>query len=295
MLFRSQLQTSRRKGISFQGRGTPVLILLSVALSLTSSAPISIHIRNLGFGVLNAATEPLAVLGRGVAAVGGITTDVAALRSRLALTLQERDEAAASSARVASLEREITELQAILDLRSSIQFNTVAVQVIARDFDIGKRLIVVDRGARDGVSEGDVVIGAGGTLAGRVIAVSEGSSQVRLISDPQFSVTAEIASTGAIGLVRGHGANPLAFDDIDSLRDVPVGAEVTTSGIELSATIRSAFPRGLSIGRVVTVSDQTGAVIKSAELKPILELDAARTLLIILNYDGGLSVPSPAP
>jgi hypothetical protein len=36
-------------------------------------------------------------------------------------------------------------------------------------------------------------------------------------------------------------------------------------------------------------------VIKSAEVESILELDAARTLLVILNYQGGLPVPSVAP
>ena len=230
-------------------------------------------------------------MGRGLAVIGAAAEDVQALRTRLAVTLQERDEAAASAARVASLEREIIELQAILDLRSSISFSSVAVQVVARDFEIGKRLVVIDRGTRDGITEGDVVIGAGGTLAGRVISVTEGSAQLRLVSDPEFTVTAEIAATGAIGLLHGRGTNPLAFDDIDALRDVPVGAEVTTSGIELSSTIRSAFPRGLSIGRVVTVSDPSGAVIKSAEVKPLLELDSVRTLLVIVNYRGGLTAP----
>jgi cell shape-determining protein MreC len=115
------------------------------------------------------------------------------------------------------------------------------------------------------------------------------------VSDPGFTVTAEITTTGAIGLLHGRGANPLVFDDIDALRDVPVGSEVTTSGIELSSVIRSAFPRGLSIGRIVTVSDPSGAVVKSAEVKSILELDSARTLLVILNYRGGLIAPSSAP
>ena len=238
-------------------------------------------------GPLRFITEPLAAAGRGIAAIGAVAADVQELRERLALTIAERDEAVASASRVASLEREITELQAVLDLRSTIRFSSVAVQVVARDFGIGRRVVVIDRGARDGVQIGDVVIGAGNTLAGRVIEVSDASAQVRLMSDPEFSVTAEVASTGAIGLIRGRGANPLAFDDIDALRDVPIGAEVTTSGIELSQTLRSAFPRGLSIGRVVTLSDQAGTVIKSAEVESILELDAARTLLVILNYQGG--------
>jgi len=270
------------------------VVLTLIALVTSGSAP-SKALRDALAGPLRFVTEPLAGVGRGLATVGAVAADVQELRTRLALTIAERDEAVASASRVASLEREITELQAVLDLRSTIRFSSVAVQVVARDFEIGRRLVVIDRGARDGIQVGDVVIGAGNTLAGRVIEVSDVSAQVRLMSDPEFSVTAEIASTGAIGLIKGRGANPLAFEGIDSLREVPIGAEVTTSGIELSQTLRSAFPRGLSIGRVVTLSDQAGAVIKNAEVESILELDAARTLLVILNYRGGLPQPSVAP
>jgi len=271
------------------------MIGIALILLITSGSAPSKAVRDTLSGPLRFITEPLAAAGRGIAAIGAVAADVQELRERLALTIAERDEAVASASRVASLEREITELQAVLDLRSTIRFSSVAVQVVARDFEIGRRVVVIDRGARDGVQIGDVVIGAGNTLAGRVIEVSDANAQVRLVSDPEFSVTAEIASTGAIGLIRGRGANPLAFEDIDALRDVPIGAEVTTSGIELSQSLRSAFPRGLSIGRVVTLSDQAGTVIKSAEVESILELDAARTLLVILNYQGGLPVPSVAP
>ncbi|MEY2732009.1 MAG: hypothetical protein RLZZ588_734 [Chloroflexota bacterium] len=295
MLFRSRLRTGTRKEISLGGRSSTLLIGIALILLITSGSAPSRAVRDALSGPLRFVTEPLAAAGRGVAAIGAVAADVQALRERLALTIAERDEAVASASRVASLEREITELQAVLDLRSTIRFSSVAVQVVARDFEIGRRVVVIDRGSSDGIQVGDVVIGAGNTLAGRVIEVSDANAQVRLVSDPEFSVTAEIASTGAIGLIRGRGANPLAFDDIDALRDVPIGAEVTTSGIELSQTLRSAFPRGLSIGRVVTLSDQAGTVIKSAEVESILELDAARTLLVILNYQGGLPVPSVAP
>jgi rod shape-determining protein MreC len=295
VLFRSRLRTGARKEISIGGRLSTLLIVFTLIALVTSGSAPSKAVRDALAGPLRFATEPLAGIGRGLASVGAVAADVQELRARLALTIAERDEAVASASRVASLEREITELQAVLDLRSTIRFSSVAVQVVARDFDIGRRLVVIDRGARDGIQVGDVVIGAGNTLAGRVIEVSDASALVRLISDPEFSVTAEIASTGAIGLIKGRGANPLAFEDIDSLREVPIGAEVTTSGIELSQTLRSAFPRGLSIGRVVTLSDQAGTVIKNAEVESILELDAARTLLVILNYRGGLPLPSTAP
>jgi len=295
VLFRSRLRTGARKEISLGGRSSTLLVVLTLIALVTSGSAPSKAVRDALAEPLRLVTEPLAALGRGLATVGAVAADVQELRTRLAQTIAERDEAVASASRVESLEREITELQAVLDLRSTIRFSSVAVQVVARDFEIGRRLVVIDRGARDGIQVGDVVIGAGNTLAGRVIAVSDASAQVRLTSDPEFSVTAEIASTGAIGLIKGRGANPLAFEGIDSLREVPIGAEVTTSGIELSQTLRSAFPRGLSIGRVVTLSDQAGAVIKNAEVESILELDAARTLLVILNYRGGLPQPSVAP
>jgi rod shape-determining protein MreC len=295
VLFRSRLRTGARKEISLGGRSSTLLVGLTLIALVTSGSAPSKAVRDALAEPLRMVTEPLAALGRGLATVGAVAADVQELRTRLAQTIAERDEAVASASRVASLEREITELQAVLDLRSTIRFSSVAVQVVARDFEIGRRLVVIDRGARDSIQVGDVVIGAGNTLAGRVIEVSDASAQVRLISDPEFSVTAEIASTGAIGIIKGRGANPLAFEDIDSLREVPIGAEVTTSGIELSQTLRSAFPRGLSIGRVVTLSDQAGTVIKNAEVESILELDAARTLLVILNYRGGLPLPTSAP
>lgn len=295
MLFRSRLRTGARKEIPIGGRSSALLVGLTVIALITSGSAPSKAVRDALAQPLRLVTEPLAALGRGLATVGAVAADVQELRARLAKTIAERDEAVASASRVASLEREITELQAVLDLRSTIRFSSVAVQVVTRDFDIGRRLVVIDRGTRDGIQVGDVVIGAGNTLVGRVIEVGDASAQVRLMSDPEFSVTAEIASTGAIGIIRGRGASPLAFEGIDSLRDVPIGAEVTTSGIELSQTLRSAFPRGLSIGRVVTLSDQAGAVIKNSEVEATLELDAARTLLVILNYRGGLPPPSIAP
>ena len=74
-----------------------------------------------------------------------------------------------------------------------------------------------------------------------------------------------------------------------------VGAAVTTSGIELSPTLRSAFPRGLAIGSVVAVNSVASAVLQSADIEPTLDLDSVRTLLVILNYRGGLPDPNATP
>jgi rod shape-determining protein MreC len=245
--------------------------------------------------VVRSVSEPVAAVGRGFASVRDLFVDIRSLQARLTELLEEREQLVSEAARIASLEREVAELQATLDLRATTSFTTVAAQVVARDFAIDRRYIILDVGSVDGVKIGDVVIGAGASLAGRVVQVSEQSCQVRLLTDPEFSVTSEVAATGAIGQVRGRAANPLAFDDVDAQRQVLVGAEVTTSGIELSPTLRSAFPRGLSVGRVVAVNTVTSAVLQSADVEPTLDLDSVRTLLVILNYRGGLPDPSETP
>ena len=264
-----------------------VLAINGILFLLSGSEPV-LAVQGAAGQVVRAASEPVAAIGRGAASVRDLFVDIRSLQARLTAVLEERDQLASEAARIASLEREVAELQAALDLRATTSFATVAAQVVARDFAIDRRYVILDVGSADGVKVGDVVIGAGASLAGRVVQVSDQSCQVRLLTDPEFSVTSEVASTGAIGQVRGRAANPLAFDDVDAQRQVLVGAEITTSGIELSPTLRSAFPRGLSVGRVVAVNSVASAVLQSADVQPTLDLDSVRTLLVILNYRGGL-------
>lgn len=271
-----------------------VLAINGLLFLLSRSEPL-IAVQGAAGQVVRAVSEPVAAVGRGIASVRDLFVDIRSLQARLAELLSERDQLAAEAARTASLEREVAELQAMLDLRATTSFSTAAAQVVARDFAIDRRYVILDVGSADGVKVGDVVIGAGASLAGRVVQVSDQSCQVRLLTDPEFSVTSEVASTGAIGQVRGRAANPLAFDDVDAQRQVLIGAEITTSGIELSPTLRSAFPRGLSVGRVVAVNSVASAVLQSADVQPTLDLDSVRTLLVILNYRGGLPDPNVTP
>ena len=271
-----------------------VLALNGLLFLFSGSAPV-LAVQGAAGEVMRSVSEPVAAVGRGFASVRDLFVDIRSLQARLTELLEEREQLVSEAARIASLEREVAELQATLDLRATTSFTTVAAQVVARDFAIDRRYIILDVGSVDGVKIGDVVIGAGASLAGRVVQVSEQSCQVRLLTDPEFSVTSEVAATGAIGQVRGRAANPLAFDDVDAQRQVLVGAEITTSGIELSPTLRSAFPRGLSVGRVVAVNTVTSAVLQSADVEPTLDLDSVRTLLVILNYRGGLPDPSETP
>ena len=274
----------------------PVVVVgLNLLLFVGASTPPIQAIQGIVGNVARFTSEPFGAVGRASAAFVAGFGDVRELRSMLSAALVERDQYAAEANRIADLEREVADLRAALDVQATSSFTTVAGQVVARDFAVDRRVVVIDRGSNDGLAVGDVVIGGGGALAGRVVEVLPATSRVRLVSDPAFRVTAEIAETGAIGLLSGRGSNPLAFEDIDALREVRIGAAVTTSGIELTPELRSAFPRGLSIGTIAAVSAQASSVLQRADVAPTLSIDSIRTLLVITNFRGGLPIPSAAP
>lgn len=87
-------------------------------------------------------------------------------------------------------------------------------------------------------------------LVGRVIVPAGRYAKVLLLSDPSLVVSAMIVRTRQRGLVRGGDA--LALENIPLLADIEVGDEVVTAGID------GVFPRGIPIGRVVSVEPGQG-------------------------------------
>jgi rod shape-determining protein MreC len=87
-------------------------------------------------------------------------------------------------------------------------------------------------------------------LVGRVTVPAGRYAKVLLLSDPSFVVSAMIVRTRQRGLVRG--GDVLQLENFPLLADVEVGDEVVSAGID------GVFPRGIPIGRVVSVEPGQG-------------------------------------
>ncbi len=209
------------------------------------------------------------------------------------------DELTADNARLRALQQENDELTALLQVRTGFAYHTIAATVIARERPDVARVVTIDRGSDDGLALGDVVVGPGGALAGRITGLAPNSSHVTLINDPSATVTGMVESNRATGDVAGQLGGVLVMTNIDSTERVSIGDEVVTAGIVLGGGIRSPYPKGLPIGQVFDVQRDANAVVQTAYLAPTVDLSKVEYLLVITDFEGGLPEPpadaSPSP
>lgn len=272
-----------------------VLIAFSLLLvAFSGSAPLLELRRGVGF-----ALAPIQGSLRGAAAqVGSVFSTIAELERMRQLTadLERRtQQLEAENRSLQSIRIENEQLAALLDVRSTLAYDTVAAAVISRNASQNERVLTIDRGSDDGVSEGDPVVAGGGALVGYVREVGSNFSGVLLLNDTRFTVVGLVETSRATGEVTGQLERPLLMERIPSTEEVSEGEIVVTAGIDLGEGVRSPFPKGLLIGTIVDVLSAPNDVLQSALLQPAVALHRLEYVLVITDYEGGLPAESPAP
>jgi rod shape-determining protein MreC len=276
-------RTARRRTITFIALLAVSLVLM--ALSGTEPA------RELQRGLTFALKPFQAAVGQVAGAVASVVEtigEIDELRLKNAALQQENEGLENENRRLREFGRENELLTGLLQLRSGLDLETVATRVIARETLEGRRLVILDKGTDDGISQGDVVIVQGGALAGRVIEVGLNFAKVTLITDGSSTVIGQLFTSTATGEVVGDIGGVLTMRNIDSAALILTDEDVFTAGIEIGGGIRSPYPKGLLIGRVVDVVRDANDVVQTAYLSPAARLDNLEYVLVITNYEGGL-------
>jgi rod shape-determining protein MreC len=283
-------RATRRRGIAFG-----ILLAVSLVLMAVSSAPPVVELqRGIAFAFRPVQTV-LAEVGRGISTIAETLTEIDRLRGDNQRLEAETQRLAAENARLAEVARENVMLADLLQVRATLDFKTVAAQVIGRETSEFRRVITIDQGTDREIAEGDVVVASGGALAGRVIEAGPNFARVRLMTDGDSTVIGLDAVNGATGEVVGQLGGVLVMRNIDATQRIKIGEDVMTAGIELAAGVRSPYPKGLLIGRIVDLHRDPNAVVQTAFLEPAVDLDRLEYLLVITDYEGGLPAPDDQP
>lgn len=194
------------------------------------------------------------------------------------------------AARVHELERanrallaRVTALQAALDdagLAAFVRFmqeepeGTLWAELIGRDPVDRYRSAVLGSGALQGVEEGMIAVAPGG-LVGRVVEVYPRSAVLLFVTDEGCSAAVRGLESGAEGLLRGTGANSCLLTFVDPLSDLREGEVLVTSGLD------GVFPKGLQVGRVVSVRAARGGLFLEAVVAPAADLSRLERVALL--------------
>jgi rod shape-determining protein MreC len=282
-------RASRRRGVLY-------VVLVAVALlllALSSTAPVQGLQRGVGFA-LAPIQGALSSGIRGVTSVVGALAEIDQLRRDNQALQARNQQLEVENRRLEEIRIQNDQLSRLLQVQGALDYRTVAATVISRQITDYERIVTLDQGTDRGVQVGDVVVAGGAALVGRVVEVGGDYSRVLLLSDTRSTVIGLVESTRATGDVQGQLGGSLVMQDIASTERVHLDDTVVTAGIDLGNGVRSPFPKGLLIGRVVDVQRDPNAVVQTAFVDPAADLDKLEYVLVITDYQGGLP-PAPAP
>jgi len=273
----------RRRAILFG-----VLLAISIAFMAVSSSGPAVELQRGVAFAFRPIQSGLDSVARGVSGLVETLAEIDTLHRTNDQLARENARLAAENARTKELERQNALLTQLLEVKGSLKFSTATGSVIARENAQFRRVVTIDVGSDHGLKVGDVVVGAGGALVGRVTDVTGDSATVLLINDTGSTVIGQLGTNQATGSVVGQLGGVLIMENIDSGARIRIGDTVTTAGIDLGGGVRSPFPKGLVIGTVVDVARDANAVTQTAFIQPSAELDRLEYVLVITDYQGGL-------
>ena len=195
----------------------------------------------------------------------GDNTDLRADNQRLRALVVQYQSAAGENDKLSSLLN--------LDRNPPVsEYQPVTARVIGRSPTVWYSTVTVDRGSSSGVQENDPVI-TGDGLVGRVTDTTNGTAEVRLITDHRSGVSAKVLPNGPEGVVEPEAGDPssLLLDFIDPDQKIHEGQLLVTAGWSNGA-ISSAFPYGIQIGRVTSATVTEGETYQRIQVSPFADL-----------------------
>jgi rod shape-determining protein MreC len=186
-------------------------------------------------------------------------------RARIA---ELEEQLATARAEAAAAARGAVEAQALRELAAGTPgegYRGVPARLVALSTPQDQvRSAAISAGSGDGVRVGQPVLAPGG-MAGLVDSVAPGVATVRLLVDGATAITARVAASGEVGVLRGTGSGA-RLELLDPLGRMAVGDLVVTLG-----TPDGAVPADLPLGRIAAITGSAADLTRAARVEPAVD------------------------
>lgn len=175
--------------------------------------------------------------------------------------------------RCKELEQENSRLRKFIRFQDLEKEIVVAAKVIGRDPSPWFRTIMIDKGARDGLTKGLPVLVSEGVV-GQVVTVARRYSLVLLVTDRNSAVDALVQTSRARGVVKGNDSELCLFRYVLRKNKIEPGEMIISSGLD------GVFPKGLRVGWVVDLKENSSQLFQEITIKTCVDFDKLEEVLV---------------
>ncbi|MBF0127089.1 MAG: rod shape-determining protein MreC [Magnetococcales bacterium] len=177
--------------------------------------------------------------------------------------------------RIEELERENQRLKSLLKMTPDPAFRALVVKVVGDSSSAFARSFILNTGRQDGVIVNAPVIVPEG-LVGRVVRASGSASLVLSLLDLNSRVPVLIQRSRVRAVSAGQNGPLMNLEYLPKDADVQLGDQVITSGTG------GIFPKGLLVGRVVSLEAGEDGLFKQAVVQSMVDFDRIEEARLLL-------------
>jgi rod shape-determining protein MreC len=227
-------------------------------------------------GAVTRVAQPIGDWFSGLTDSGHLKRENRKLRNEIA-ALQGQQE----DARAAIEENKILKQAAGLNLNVT----RVVARIIDRSLGNFSPTLTINKGIEAGIAKDQAVVAPDGSVVGKVIQASQGSAEIRVLTDPMSAIGVKTPrhprSKSTTGTAQGqNGSHDLAVDDFDPTAKIVRGDNITTSPFS------EVFPPDLRVGSVKSVRRDPGDDAVHVLVTPYVDLGAL-DYVVVLEWTKG--------
>lgn len=190
------------------------------------------------------------------------------------------------------LEHENQRLRELLGSPVHKESRKMVAELLSVDSDPFSHQVLINKGALDGVYNGQPVINDQGVI-GQVLHVGSTTSRVLLITDSSHGIPVRVLRNDLRAIASGSGE----LDKLE-LRNLPRNTDVQVGDLLVTSGLGGRFPEGYPVATVTRSDYVEGKPFAQVEAKPLVALDRLRYLLLLWtdkNPDVHDDDEAPAP
>lgn len=199
----------------------------------------------------------------------------------------ELDKYSGTDLRILEIQQENLRLRNLLQFQEAVDHHVLPAQVIGRNPSNWFHTLTIDKGEKHGI-EVDMPVVTNQGLVGKVVQVEPSHSKVQLLISSSSGISAIVQRTRDNGVLIGL-SNPIGYTRITRLNQY---ADIQEGDVIISSPLTGIYPKGIAIGRVVEVYDDSVSLERSALVRPEVDFERLEEVLIIVNYNSPIDDPA---